>query len=435
MSKLSAAQIWEAALGELQLSVNKASYDTWLKDTKGLKHQGSLFVIEVPTIFISEWLQSRMSSLIKRTLGNITGRDDLEVQIVIAGNELVPETKEQQVIPKQLELPTRHTFETFVVGDCNRFAFEMAREVGGQYNQKSNPLYLCGGSGTGKTHLLQAICKLARANGFQALLVSAEGLTNAFVRSIQNNKVDEFNEMIRSAGMLLVDDVQFLAGKKKTQENLLYRFNEFYDNGKQVVVAGDAPQHEMDFLNKSLRSRMEGGTTAHLDLADYETRLAILSSKIPEEPKVPREVMEFICRLNIDNIRKLEGCLTSVVNYCRLVTKSAPTLDDAIIALKSMTSSQTCNNLNAKKIIEAVAIHFEITPTDIKSQKRDQKVADARQVACFLIRHATPNTWVQIARSVNRDHSTVMHACSKVEKDDDLLEKARQIRAQLSSVC
>ncbi len=427
--------IWETALGELQLLVNKPNFDTWLSDTKGIYYQDGKFLISAPNEFIADWLRTRLFSLIKRTLGNITGRDDLEVQIVIAGNELVLETKKQQVIPKQLELPTRHTFETFVVGNCNRFAFEMAHEVGKQYNQESNPLYLYGGSGTGKTHLLQAICNLARANGLQALFISAEGFTNAFVRSIQNYKVDEFNEMIRSAGMLLVDDIQFLDGKEKTQENLIYRFNEFYDNGKQVVVAGDAPQHEMDFLNRSLRSRMEGGTTVHLDLADYETRLAILSSKISEEPKIPQEVMEFICRLNIDNIRKLEGCLTSVVNYCRLVTKSAPTLDDAVIALKSMAPSQTCNDLNAKKIIEAVAIHFEITPTDIKSQRRDQKVTDARQIACFLMRHATPNTWAQIARSVNRDHSTVMHACSKVEKDDDLLEKARQIREQLSAIC
>ncbi|MBM3257815.1 MAG: chromosomal replication initiator protein DnaA [Candidatus Nealsonbacteria bacterium] len=418
----SASQIWEAALGVLQLEVNKPNFETWLKFTKGVRFQNNLFVIETPNDFIAEWLKERMSSLIIRTLSGIVGKNvevDFQVQ----------KTTINIVSKRPSGLNPKYTFDTFIVGEVNRLAYNVAKEVAEKPEIDFNPLFIFGAPGNGKTHLLHAIGHVIGANGSQVLILSAEGFTNQFVWSIKKKEPDKFRDMFSSADLLMIDDVQFIQGKPKTQESLTDIFNELHVSDRKIVLAGDCPPYEMRLLDNRLRSRFEGGLVVDIKPLDHHMRQAILKAKAKG---IPNEVIELISSLDIDNVRKLEGYLNKVLTYCRLVTGTID-LDSAKTALKNMVDNQDIAP-SACKIIETVASHFNLSTTALNGGRKNKNVVEPRQIAMFLLREETDRSFEQIGKDLGgKDHSTVVHACKKVENSSSLLEEAEKIKQKIAS--
>jgi len=410
MNRLS--EIWEAALGELQLSVTKQNYDTWLKDTVAVSYREDEFLVGANNVFVVEWLQDRLHSLIERTLIKIIGKKvTVKFQVI---NNAAANIPGQHSPEDKGVLPDRYTFESFVVGKSNEFAYRAAMDIAENPGANFNPLLIYSNPGLGKTHLLHAISQAAKSKGFLTTLVTAEGFTNQYVSAAKNHGLDRFHEAFRSAHILLMDDIQFIQGKPGTQDTLLHIFNDLNEKGNQFVLAADCPPQDMLMLHKRLRSRFQGGLTTFIEPPDYEMRLALLKAKSPEN--IPAEVLEAICQLDIESIRELEGCLNNVLAYCRYITKDPLTADDAKIALRNMAGNKGITEPSIDRIIEATALYFGISPAIIKSDRRDKVSAQARQIVMFLIRSMKPDySLKQIGIKLNRDHSTVINGCERVE--------------------
>ena len=445
----SAQEIWEAALGELQLQVNKPNYDTWLKDTTAVSYKEDVFVIGVPNIFIAEWLRSRLHSLIKRTLTSITGKT-IAVQFAIrALNQDVCQAPAYQAdggISARLKEPvtpvfrlnSKYTFDSFVVGECNRLAYAAALEITEDPGNKYNPLYIYGDTGTGKTHLMHAIGHAVKAKGLRILLASTEQFTNQFVIALKNNRIDDFHRKFRSADFLLVDDVQFLSGKTQTQECLLHLFNDLYENNCQIVVTSDRPPRAISSVTKKLKSRLEWGLVADLGPPDLETRLAILKVKALQlNMSLPPEVLRFLATQFQHNIRELEGALNRVVTYSRLSgTKLDMQLTTQSLADIIPKDNRQEATLSPKLIMTAVANYYDIDLEGLTGKRRDKKTVLARQVAMYLLREQNHCGLAEIGKILGgRDHTTIMHGCEKITVEIDtnpqLRNSIKEIRQNL----
>ncbi|MFC2050696.1 chromosomal replication initiator protein DnaA [Chloroflexota bacterium] len=445
----SAQEIWEAALGELQLQVNKPNYDTWLKDTTGISYKEDSFVIGVPNVFIAEWLRSRLLSLIKRTLTGITGKA-IDVQFaILAPNQAVCPTpayhadggtsaRLKEAATAAFRLNSKYTFDSFVVGECNRLAYAAALDVSEDPGNRYNPLFIYGDTGTGKTHLLHAIGHTVKAKGFRILLASAEQFTNQFVIALKNNRIDDFHRKFRSADFLLIDDIQFLSGKAQTQECLLHIFNDLYENNCQVIVTSDRPPKAMSSVTKKLRSRLEWGLVADLGLPDLETRLAILKVKAEQlNISIPPEVLRFLATEFQHNIRELEGALNRVLTYSSLgggkldVHLTTQALADII-----PKGSKQEAMLEPKLIMTTVANYYGINLEWLADKRRDKKTALARQVTMYLLREHNHCSLAEIGKMLGgRDHTTVLHGCEKItaemEVNPQLQNSIEEIRQSL----
>ncbi len=435
----SAQEIWETALGELQLQVNKPNYDTWLKDTSGISYKEDVFVIGVPNIFIAEWLRSRLHSLIKRTLTSITGKT-IDVQFAIrALSQDICQTPAYQTdggtsarlkdpaIPV-FRLNLKYTFDSFVVGECNRMAYAAALEIAEDPGNKYNPLYIYGDTGTGKTHLLHAIGHAAKAKGLRILLASAEQFTNQFIVALKNNRIDDFHRKFRSADFLLVDDVQFLSGKTQTQECLLHIFNDLYENNCQMVITSDRPPRAISSVTKKLKSRLEWGLIADLGLPDLETRLAILKVKARQlNTSPPPDVTRFLATHFQHNARELEGALNRVVTYSRL---SGAKLDMQL-TMQSLADmipkdSRQEATFSPKLIMTAVANYYDVDLEELTGKRRDKKTVLARQIAMYLLREQNHCGLAEIGKMLGgRDHTTIMHGCEKITAELDVNPQLR----------
>jgi chromosomal replication initiator protein len=447
----SAQEIWEAALGELQLQVNKPNYETWLKDTAGISYKDDVFVIGVPNVFIAEWLKSRLHSLIKRTLTGITGKtvaiqfairtpsQDIRTTPVYQTDGGTSARLKEPVIPT-FRLNPKYTFDNFVVGECNRLAYAAALEIAEEPGNRYNPLFIYGDTGTGKTHMLHAIGHIAKAKGLTTLIASAEQFTNQFVIALKNNRIDDFHRKFRSIDFLLVDDIQFLSGKAQTQECLVHIFNDLYENNCQIVVTSDRPPKAMSSVTKKLMSRLEWGLIADLGLPDSETRLAILRAKAKQlNLSIPQDVLKFLATQFQHNIRELEGALNRVVTYARL---SGTKLDMHLttqslvdIIPKDGTHKAT---LNPKLIITTVANHYGIDLEKLTGKRRDRKTALARQVAMYLLREQNHCGLAEIGRILGgRDHTTILHGYEKIiteiDTDPQLRNSIEKIRQTLTT--
>jgi chromosomal replication initiator protein len=330
-------EIWEAALGELQLQVNKANYRTWFSGTKGIAHQGNQFIISVPNTFVAEYLDKNQRSLIKKTLIGLTGKD---TSVVFKVNSASPGCTEQEraADTQTSDFNTRYTFDSFIVGSCNRLAHAAALGAVQKPGRGYNPLFIYGGSGLGKTHLLQAIGHTARASNINVLYVSGEQFTNEFIDAIREQKTDQFRNRYRSVDMLMIDDIHFISGKEQTEESFFHTFNELHNSNHQIVITSDRPPRSMPLLEKRLRSRFEWGLIVDIQPPEFETRLAILRVKAEQAgTELPPDVMEFIARQIKNNIRELEGGLNRVVAYARLLRATA-TIELARRALADIAS-------------------------------------------------------------------------------------------------
>ena len=432
MKPRSAHEIWEAALGELQIQVTKSNYRTWLEKTEGLSYETNQFVVGVPNVFVAEYLDRNQRSLIEKTLIGLTHP---KVKVVFRLSQDQPATTPKASHPGG---NSKYTFDSFIVSKCNRLAYAAALSVVENPGRGYNPLFIFGGVGLGKTHLLHAIYNLAQINNVNALYVSAEQFTNDFVNALREQSNEEFRTKYRSVDMLLIDDIHFISGKEQTEESFFHTFNELHNSNRQIVVTSDCPPKSMPQLGDRLCSRFEWGLIADIKPPDFDTRLAILKAKIERNGEnISPDALEFIARQVQHNIRELEGCLHRAIAYARLLgvlltpELAAKAIED--IADKEQKVALVTPNL----VLKAVASSFQLTPSDLKSRKRDRETALARQVAMYLLKEATNCSLAQIGLELgNRDHSTVTHACQKIAGDIDsnsyLKRKVSEIKRGMS---
>jgi chromosomal replication initiator protein len=408
----SAHEIWEAALGELQIQVTKSNYRTWLEKTEGLSYHHNHFVVGVPNAFVAEYLNQNQRSLIEKTLIGLT-QADVKVAFRISPD------KPAAVPVSRPGGNSRYTFDSFIVSNCNRLAYAAALSVAQNPGESYNPLFIFGGVGLGKTHLLNAIYNMAQANNINALYVSAEQFTNDFVTSLREQSTEEFRTKYRSVDMLLIDDINFISGKEQTEESFFHTFNELHNSNHQIVVTSDCPPKSIPHLGDRLCSRFEWGLIADIKPPDFDTRLSILRAKAEQDGEtVAPDTLEFIARQVHHNIRELEGCLNRAVAYAKLLgVLLTPEL--AAKAVEDIASQEPKSALLPPSLVlKAVASSFQLTVPALKSRRRDRETVRARQVAMYLLKEATNCSLAQIGRELGgRDHHIVNHAYNKIVSD------------------
>ena len=439
----SAPRTWEAALGELQVQVSKHNYQTWFGKTSGLSCEGDQFTIGVPNTFVAEYLDRNQRSLIEKTLIGITHRD-ITVLFKVASQDqhtaaTGDDTKEipSAVSPVSTMFNQKYTLDSFVVGSSNRLAHAAALGIAEDPGHSYNPLFIYGGVGLGKTHLLHGIGHLVSAKHLRVHYASCEQFTNEFISAIQERQTKEFRSKYRSADVLMIDDIQFISGKEQTEECFFHTFNELHNANRQIIVTSDRPPKSIPRLAERLRSRFEWGLIADIQPPDFETRLAILQTKAKQRGEsIAPDALEFIARKIQQNIRELEGNLNRVIAYARLL-KARATPDLAAKALENIADKTPGSTpITPALLSEAVASSFQLSLTDLKSLKRDKETTLARQIAMYLIRHETSCPLAQIGKELgNRNPSTVSHACEKIAAEISsspyLKRKVAAIREQV----
>jgi len=434
---MNAAQAWQAVLGQLQLEMPRASFDTWVRDTRPVVYEAGVMTVAVRNAYARDWLENRLLSTVSRLLAGILEQvvevrfvvasetDLAEVETASAETERAAALEPAAVKQRNSTLNPRYTFENFVVGANTRLAHAAALAVAEKPARAYNPLFLYGGVGLGKTHLLHAIGNACHSRGLSVLYVSSEEFTNDLINAIRAHTTQAFREKYRSIDVLLIDDIQFIAGKESTQEEFFHTFNTLHSQDKQIIVSSDRPPKSLVTLEERLRSRFEWGLIADIQQPDFETRLAILRYKAERvNREVPNDVMEMIARRVQSNIRELEGALNRIVAFADL-SGSPLNLRLAEMALADLLPQR--HNVAPEKIIELVAREWQITVDAIRSRDRSQKVAEPRQVAMYLLRNKTNASLPQIGDVLGgRDHTTVMYAIEKITgslKDDDNLRR------------
>lgn len=448
---MNASQAWQATLGQLQMEMPKAAYNTWVRDADLVSYEDGSFIIGVQNAYARDWLQSRLSSTVTRLLTGIMNRS-VEIRFVVWHNsversesqdtndiEQVPSSPQyiESVSISKPENPTlnaRYNFGNFVVGASNRLAHAASMAVAEKPAQAYNPLFLYGGVGLGKTHLLHAIGNLCTERGQLVLYVSSEEFTNDLVNAIRTHTTQAFREKYRRIDVLLIDDIQFIAGKESTQEEFFHTFNTLHGQDKQLVISSDRPPKALVTLEERLRSRFEWGLAADIQPPDFETRLAILRSKADRAGyRLSDEIMEIIARRVQSNIRELEGALTRIVAFSDL---SGLPLTPQLVetALADLLPRRT--EVQPDEVVHKVAEVFGVAMDRLLGRERSREVALPRQIAMYLLREEANISLPQIGEALGgRDHTTVMYGCDKVadllERDDRLRRQVIEIREQL----
>ncbi|RLC93037.1 MAG: chromosomal replication initiator protein DnaA [Chloroflexi bacterium] len=431
------ALVWSAALGELELQMTQATFDTWLRDSRLVKYEDGVFVVGVKSGYAKDWLENRLLGTIKRTIARHAGKT-VEVKFVVWSGDLQQrESISLLNLPTQEPKPTtataptnlnpRYIFDSFVVGQGNRLAHAASMAVAENPADAYNPLFIYGGVGLGKTHLLNAIGHTCQAEGLQVLYVSSEEFTNDFIEAIRSHTTDGFREKYRTADVLLVDDIQFIAGKERTQEEFFHTFNALNGTGKQIVVSSDRTPKAMITLEERLCSRFEWGLIADVQPPDLETRTAILRSKASTyDTAVPDEILDLIASRIESNIRELEGALNRVLALSNLTHQ--PLTSEVVGAALSTLLPQR-DQLTAEQIVEEVAHHFGIAVPALRGRSRSRAIARPRQIAMYLIRKETGASLPQIGATLGgRDHTTILYGCERIA---NLIEEDTGIRSEV----
>lgn len=433
----------------MQNKISKPSFETWLKSTKADMLQGDILTVIAPNEFARDWLEERYSHLISEVLLELTG-EELEVKFIIPSNQgddsmtVSTKAKKQKKVDDdsadfpQFMLNSKNTFDTFVIGSGNRFAHAASLAVAEAPAKAYNPLFIYGGVGLGKTHLMHAIGQYVLEHNPHAKVVylSSEKFMNEFINSIRDNKAGEFRDKYRTVDVLLIDDIQFLAGKESTQEEFFHTFNALHEESKQIVISSDRPPKEIPTLEDRLRSRFEWGLITDITPPDLETRIAILRKKAKADGlDIPNEVMLYIANQIDSNIRELEGALIRVVAYSSLINKDI-NADLAAEALKDIIPSSKPKIITILDIQKTVGEHYNIKLEDFKAKKRTKTLAFPRQIAMYLSRELTDFSLPKIGDEFGgRDHTTVIHAHEKISKllqTDPLLQRqVKEIQEQL----
>lgn len=459
-------RLWDAALGDIQLQMTRATFETWMKGTQLIARNGDTFVVATPSPYAVEWLENRLQRTIRETLERHIG-DPVALEFVVKstngewqeeGAPEEPVENERPVddsaavatatapapgssasqntarMPVGNPLQPRYTFETFVVGASNRLAHAAALAVAERPAQAYNPLFIYGGVGLGKTHLLNAIAHKVIEKDLRAVYVSSERFTNELIADIRTQNTEAFRARYRSADVLLIDDIQFIAGKESTQEEFFHTFNALHAANRQVVLTSDRPPRAITLLEDRLRSRFEGGLVGDISPPDLETRIAILHAKAEAQPiRVPESVVQLIAHRVQSNIRELEGALTRVVAYAQFGNQPL-SIELAERVLRDILDRPPAMELD--QVIQEVADYFGVDIEELCGPSRRKHIAHARQVAMFVAREETDSSLAEIGEALgDRDHSTVLYGHNKVEEaievEDQLRREVLAIRERL----
>ncbi|MEA3313526.1 MAG: chromosomal replication initiator protein DnaA [Caldisericota bacterium] len=426
--------IWKKALNELKEHLSVPTFETWFRKVELEKETANTVTLNAPSEFVKEWLETKYKSLIESTLSGLKNKD-VKVEIVVGKRGEEPP---QKIVINNLTLKKRYSFENFVVGGGNKLAYAASTAVAKNPGTAYNPLYIYGGVGLGKTHLLQAISHylLKNFSDLKIIYTTTEKFTNEVIYAIQNARsnsqlIDRFHKQYRSVDVLLIDDIQFLAGKERTQEEFFHTFNSLHDAGKQVVITSDCLPKEIATLQERLLTRFEWGLVADIQPPDFETRVAILKKKAElENISVPDDVLFYTAKNIFSNIRELEGALVRLVASASL-TNEEITLSFATKILSSVI--QTNNEpITIKRIKKVVSEYFNTPGAALDERKRSQDIVIPRQIAMYLARQLTDSSLPLIGSSFGgRDHTTVMHACAKIGKE---AEKQETMKALIEDI-
>ncbi len=414
-----AKEIWQNALGKLQLQVSKANYTTWLSNSQGLRCQDSTFVVSVPSIFIAEWLSKRLYPMVRKTLVDIMGKD-IDVQFVVQNNEQLAASQSARQTDggtstkaRRYTFNPRYTFDNFVVSDSNRLPYAAALEVAENPASSYNPLFIHSSTGQGKTHLLHAIGNLTTNNGAQVAYITAEQFANEFVLAVREKQVDKFRSKFRNIHIFLFDDVHFLLDKKQTLQCFFHVFNELYSNNHQIVISADCAPGDLDSLSSKLKSRLEGGLVVDIQPPDFETRLNILRVKADTTTTSDLEgVLQIVAKKVCDNVRQLEGALVYLTAQAQLSgTEVTPETINKLLA-------STHRKRDIKLLLQTVADHFNLSVEELISKRKDRKTTLARGTAIYLMREGYNCSLTEIGKELGgRNHSTILHSYKKVASE------------------
>jgi chromosomal replication initiator protein len=454
--------IWKKTLENIKEQITNPSFNTWFSETKAVMTTAeNQLVLQVPNNFIQEWIESQYTDLIEDILADLTGnqwtlillipeevkkfkenkknknsssenKEDKEVDVV-------EETVEKDSVESELKqngFNPKYTFDTFVVGNSNRFAHAASLAVAEAPAKAYNPLFIYGDVGLGKTHLMQAIAHFILKNNpdYKVVYVSSETFTNELINSIKDDSTVDFRDKYRNIDILLVDDIQFLAGKERTQEEFFHTFNTLHESNRQLIISSDRPPKEIPTLEERLRSRFEWGLITDIQKPDLETRIAILRKKADiENLTIPNEVVIYIANKIQSNIRELEGALVKVIAYSSLVDREID-VDLAREALKDLVNKKKNESIevNIERIKKIITDDYNLRMEDMQSKKRTQNIAFPRQIAMYLSRELTDFSLPHIGTEFGgRDHTTVIHAHNKIqekiENEDDFSNKIERL--------
>lgn len=457
-------ELWQAVLGELELTLSKANFTTWFKNTFISSCEGESVVISVPNTFTKAWLEKKYNAAILKSLQNVCSAPVKEVVYrVDVRPQTRPAANQQFVPPQQIPQPTapnaisashaqtivserplilnknetqndsklnpKYTFESFIVGKGNELAHAASIAVVKNIGIKYNPLFIYGGVGLGKTHLLQAIGNafLQSRPDAKILYVTCEKFTNEFINAVKNGRGKEFKDTYRNVDLLMIDDIQFLSGKDGTQEEFFHTFNTLHEADKQVILTSDRPPKQIPALEHRLVSRFEWGMTADISSPDFETRIAILEYKCKERGyDLDTEIIRYVATVIQSNVRELEGALNKIIAYNQF-KNTRPTLEGAKTLLSSFGPAQAKKNVTAKHIITTVASYFDVTHPDMLGKCREKRLAFPRQIIMFLMREEMRCSYPTIGHEIGgRDHTTAMHAYDKISRELENNPKLRQ---------
>ena len=458
-------ELWQAVLGELELTLSKANFTTWFKNTFVSEVDETSVVVGVPNMFTKAWLEKKYTKDILRSLQELTNGSvkhlSYRVEMRPANPQIVPLFEKEVAVGfsndsrSSLQQPTtptpvvevrtgefslngKYAFHTFIVGKQNELAHAAAQAVSQQPGGVYNPLFIYGGVGLGKTHLLQAVGnELIRKNpSTKILYVTCERFTNDFISALRSGRIAEFKNRYRTVDVLLVDDIQFITGKEGTQEEFFHTFNQLYQNNKQIVISSDRPPKAIPALEDRLVSRFECGMLADVGSPDFETRVAILETKCREKAyQLEREILHHVANAVQTNVRELEGALNKVIAFHQF-KDIRPTLDSVKPILASFQPTSTRKSVTPKQLIHTVAIYFDVQIEDLLGKSRQKRLAFPRQIVMYLMREEMKSSYPSIGTELGgRDHTTAMHAYDKISnclvEDEKLQHDLELIKQKL----
>ena len=450
-------EIWQAVLADFELKISKANFTTWFKNTGIAKYDAGQVLICVPNTFTKSWLEKKYNSDIVKTIERVTNKPVKKIEYKVENVKLIEEKEctmvsptptvssintpiysQQKTLPNRFGLNPKYIFENYIVGKNNELAHAAAKAVVDRPGAAYNPLFLYGGVGLGKTHLLQAVghALLEKNPQTKIIYVSSEKFTNEFVASIKEGRAKEFKDKYRNIDLLLIDDIQFIAGKEQTQEEFFHTFNELHQLGKQIVLTSDRPPKAIPALEDRLRSRFEWGMIVDVATPDLETRAAILQSKAQENNfAIDPELINMIATTVQSNIRELEGALNKVIAYHQL-KNITPTKESIKAILSSFESQSLKRSLTPKDLINTVSEFYGVAIDDIIGKSREKRLANPRQIIMYLLREELKMSYPAIGNELGgRDHTTAMHAHTKIgtdiENDPKLKQEIKSIKERL----
>ncbi len=421
-------ELWQKVLGQIQLNISQANFATWFKNTEITSQKDGEIIVLVPNSFAKEWLENKYNKTILKILHNLNKEikeikysvGKTKIKILKETPAVLPETDQMEFqqfkINKETNLNPRYTFDSYIVGPFNELPHAAAIAVSKKPGAVYNPLFIYGGVGLGKTHILQAIgnevIKNFKKN--KVKYVSSEKFTSEVVSSIRNHTIDSFKSKYREVDILIIDDIQFLAGKEKTQEEFFHIFNVLYENNKQIILSSDRPPKAISSLAERLRSRFEGGMIADISNPDLETRIAILKTKAQEKKiEFSDEIYQYIASVIQRNIRELEGALNRLVVYEKL-NNQKPDLETTKTLFKNLLASPL-RIITPKKVIQMVAEFYDLKEKDLLTSSRKKEIVRPRQIAMFLLREELKSSFPFIGRKFNgKDHTTAIHSYKKI---------------------